>query len=397
MLWAASIGLCVAYLLLPIAALVIAGKSGPRGRRFATGGWLSGMFLGVTLLAVYAIGLGGRVPPFQAVLTIYCGVGLVLFLRSIDAGLSYLLRRGLLRRSRGGGGVWIAGLARVALLAAFALPWVMAAAMVYRPKIVTDAPVLLPHVAVERVSMLAADGTRISGWFYRGTTATRTTALLCHGLGGDPQGFSRLIDRLLQEEISVLAIDLRAHGESGGQFCTFGWREKQDVTGAVTWLKQNYAASAEKIVGVGASLGAAAVLGAAVGDERLDGVVVLSTYSTLDEEADYVSRHQLVPPIGWLVRHFGLAVASLHAGVNLHAVRPIDDIARLWPRPVLVVHGTDDEIIPFEQGRRLYEAAPVGRVSMWVQHGTHNGILEDAAVVDRVVNFILSAEPLPIV
>lgn len=397
MLWAASLGLTSIYLLLPVASLLIAWRLRLAGRRFVTGAWLGGMLLGVAILAAYSVGLGGRVPAWQAALTLYLAVGLLLWLKCLDAGLTFLLRK-LLRAGAGHRArLAVVGVTRLLLFGAFALPWVMAAVMVYRPKIVADEPFTVAMIPGERVSFPSADGTSVAGHYFQPVGPGRTTALLCHGLGGDARGFARLIERLVQNGVAVLAVDLRAHGRSGGQLSTFGVREKFDAIGAIDWIESTHPDNAERIVGIGASVGAAALLGAATMDERLDSIIVLSTYATLKDEVDFVGRHRLVPPIGWLVQKFGLTLASLHVGVNLSAVRPVDDIAKIWPRPVLVVHGTADEIIPFEQGRRLYNAAPIGRSSFWVYGGTHNGIVDDAAVIDRVVEFIQSAEPVPVV
>jgi fermentation-respiration switch protein FrsA (DUF1100 family) len=82
--------------------------------------------------------------------------------------------------------------------------------------------------------------------------------------------------------------------------------------------------------------------------------------------------------------------------VNLSKVRPVDDIVNIWPRPVLVVHGTIDEIIPFERGKALFDAAVPPKESLWLL-GTHNSVLDDQNVVDRVVEFVREAQPLPVI
>ncbi|MDB5326233.1 MAG: prolyl oligopeptidase family protein [Phycisphaerales bacterium] len=397
MLSAASLALFAIYLLLPPVTLGVMFRGNLRRRRFILGGWISGIMLAAAVLAIYSIGIGGRLPVSQALVAIYFGVALMMFLKLVDALLTRSLSKMLLGR-------WparwrffaIAGL-RLVLFGGFALPWVMAAVMVYRPRIVVDEPPVTLQTNAERVTFPASDGGRVAAWYVAPADPSETTALLCHGLGGNTAGFFRMIDALHEAGIGVLAIDFRAHGESSGQLCSFGYREKYDVLGAIAWLKGQHPKASQRIVGVGASLGGAALLAAAAADPRIDGVAVLSTYSSLPDELNDVSHRNFIPPFSWLVRCFGLPLASLHVGVNLSEVRPMDDVRKLWPRPVLIVHGTDDEIIPFAQGQRIFDAAPIGRSSFWVQHGSHNGILDDRNVIDRVVDFIRSAKPSPLV
>lgn len=396
MLMAASWLLIGLYVALPAASIVATLWRPRRLGRLIYGGWVSGAMLAAILLGAYAFGIGGQLPVVQGFLAVYFAVGLMLFLKTLDALLTGLLRRIIFRRRPGPGRAIAISLTRLVLFGGFALPWVMAAAMVYRPRVVMTEPPVAIDLA-ERVFFPATDGQRVAAWFVPAGDGASTTALLCHGLGGNTAGFFRLIDALHDAKINVLAIDLRAHGESSGQLCTFGYRERDDVNGAVEWLKGERPEQAERIVGVGASLGAAALLSAAKDEPHLDGVAVLSTYATLPDEVQAISRRNFVPPFGWLVRNLGLPFASLHIGIDLRDIRPIDDVRQLWPRPVLIVHGTDDEIIPFEQGRQLYDAAPIGRWAMWVQHGTHNGILDDRNVIDRVIEFIQLARRAPVV
>ncbi|MGC4033078.1 MAG: alpha/beta fold hydrolase [Tepidisphaeraceae bacterium] len=396
MFWFGSLVLTGVYFVLPVLSIAFAWRKCRRRRRSIVGAWLSGLLIAASLLAAYSIALGNRVPTGQAALTLYLGVGLMLFLRGYDAGLRKLVQA-VFRPTPASFRSVLAGLARFALLAGVAIPWVMAAAMVYRPRIPVDDSGILAIAPTERVNFPTSDGKIINGWYTEPAEAGDTTALVIHGLGGSPAGMVRLIDALHAANIAVLAIDLSAHGESTGQRCTYGIKERNDAVAAVEWLKANHPEQAARVVGVGASLGAAALIGAAAEHARLDGVAVLSTYASLPAEVDAISRQQLGGPIGWLVRNFGLPFASLHAGVDLRSASPVTDIANAWPTPFLIVHGTRDEIIPFDQGRALFDAAPIGRSHFWVTDGTHNGILDDVDVIQRVIRFIQTAAPMPVV
>lgn len=399
MLAYSSLVLRLVYILFPIASLLpFVQKSQARFRSAIAGAWVGGMILGGCVASGYAMAMGGSASPGQVGLACYFAVALMLLLKLFDR-LVLVATRWLLRVHTGGFGRWAtAGVLRVAISSAVMLPWVMAAVMVYRPRVrVAETADVLLQTRVDDVRFAAADGTRVAGWYVPAETESNTTALLCHGLGSGRAGWLTLMDRLHKAGVNVLAIDLRAHGASGGQLCTFGDKESLDALAAVVWLKSKHAAAAGRIIGVGASMGSAALLIAAAEDDRIDGVVSLSTFDTLPNELADVARLHLRGPLGWLVRWVGLPMASLHTGVDLRSVRPIDAIDKIWPRPVMVVHATGDEIIPFEEGERLYRAASLPKQSLWVQGGSHNGLLQDPDVLKAVEAFIKSAAPSPVI
>jgi len=356
------------------------------------------MLVGGCVAAGYVMAMGGAISAGQALLACYFGVSLVLLLKLVDALIFNGMRR--LFRAREGTPWRSAGAAllRVALMASFALPWVMAAVMVYRPRIhVQQSPANLLHTECDDVTFTARDGTRIAGWYLPADKESSTTALLCHGLGSGRAGWLTLIDHLHRDGVNVLAIDLRAHGDSGGQLCSFGAREQLDPLAAVDWLKSTHPDSAARIVGVGASLGSAALFEAAAEDSRIDAVASLSTFDTLQNELNDASTRRMPRPLGWLARHLALPMASLHAGVDLRTVRPVDAIQQLWPRPVLIVHATGDEIIPFDAGFRLYQQATQPKESLWIKGGSHNGLLEDPDVLRAVERFVKEAVARPVI
>jgi dipeptidyl aminopeptidase/acylaminoacyl peptidase len=169
---------------------------------------------------------------------------------------------------------------------------------------------------------------------------------------------------------NILAFDFRAHGDSDGQLCSFGDRERNDVLGAVRWLRRHRSAESQKIFGLGVSTGGAALLAAAAEptDEgrAIDAVAVISTYDSFAKETNDLSRYFLVPPIGWLARSVGIPLASFHVGTDLQAFSPAEATEHLAPRPLMVVHGRSDSIIPFQRGLKLYEKAQVPKIRLWV-------------------------------
>ncbi len=388
------------YIILPAVSLgVFAYRGRPLLKRSIVAAWISGSVLAGAVLAAYVMAIGGQVSPLQIGLSLYFGVALLLLMKLVDAGFRkvfaklFRVDRPDVRRSTLAMAIGL----RILIFGAIALPWVMSAVMVYRPRVQPEeTPATVVRVDFEDVSFPARDGTRIAGWFIPSRSPSPITVLLCHGLGANKAGMWSILRGLNNADVNVLTIDLRAHGSSGGNLTTFGATEPNDVLGALDWLKSERPDQSARVVGVGASLGAAALLTAAAQDGRIDAVAVIGTFDSLPALAREMSDQHMAPPINWLTRAMALPMASLHAGVNLYAVRPGDRVEQIWPRPVLIVHGANDEIIPFSHGRRIFDKSFPPRSSVFTG-GTHNGVLDDPAVVDRIADFVLHATSVPII
>lgn len=99
----------------------------------------------------------------------------------------------------------------------------------------------------------------------------------------------------------MVAYDSRAHGDSAGEFCTYGYYEKQDLQRVIDGI------DGRPIVVIGTSLGAAVALQAAAEDSRIDGVVAAESFSDLPTVATERAPWFMPPPI--VRRAFAAAAA----------------------------------------------------------------------------------------
>ncbi len=201
-----------------------------------------------------------------------------------------------------------------------------------------------------------------------------------------------MADKLHAAGYHVLMFDHRGHGGSGGQVTAFGAAEAADVVGALDFLE---AAGVDDIVGLAPSMGAAAMVDAAAGDDRLAALILVGTYDDLGGMAGDATGKIFTPPLDHLARRLALPAASAHAGVHLAGFRPIDAVRELWPRPVMVLHAADDTIIPQSRGRRLYNAADAPKLQWWLDAGGHNGVLEDDEAWREILLFLEGAVAVP--
>jgi fermentation-respiration switch protein FrsA (DUF1100 family) len=408
------------YLVLPLAAATTAGLTARRTKsrkpiRDFTATCISALVLSVGFNAVYAYQTRCTVRVGQVLLTAYFGIAVLVVLKAFSRGLkismSWLFRvNAKATPEKPHGWNWAVRAAsaimiQVVLLFGLGLPYIMAVGMIYRTKVTGgEDPKEQLHADFQSVQFESTDGIRLSGWWIPAqpepTTRTsftsstqpthrdwgRKTVILCHGLGAGKANQLLMVRELFDDGYNVLVFDFRAHGDSGGQLMSFGDRERYDVLGAVRWLRENHPAECKRLYGLGASMGGAALIAAAADDSpegrAFDAIAVYSTFDRFDTLADDVAK-QMFPPLGWLAEHVGLPLMSLHAGADLHSFAPAILVDRVAPRPLLVVHGRGDMLVPIESAMKLYDHASMPKLRLWIGKWDKNANEENGAFLNR--------------
>jgi uncharacterized protein len=213
---------------------------------------------------------------------------------------------------------------------------------------------------------------QIAGWFIPASNSARAIVLV-HGKDGSrtEEFFGRYIEfaaALNRAGYAILMIDLRGHGQSDGRYTTFGRDERRDVLGAVDWLVARGFAK-DRIGLHGVSLGGASVLGAMASDADIGAVVSDSAFGDLQAAAHSQWTRLTRTPAALMWP--GLYLARRQTGVDIAVARPADDIARIGARPVLLIHGDADQLVPVEQNALL--AAANRAAQNWVVAGADHG------------------------
>ena len=217
--------------------------------------------------------------------------------------------------------------------------------VLHPPRIIPQGKTLWKyHIPYQNVDLITDDGVRLSAWY----TPPKNGAviLLAHGYGEKrPEWVYALLAR---KDYGVLAWDARAHGSSGGDISTIGYREVLDVKAA---LKYVLAQPGVQHVGAwGGSMGAATIIRAAADFPEIEAVFSDSAFESLDDEINYLIPYPLVNPLAKYI-------ATAETGIPLNAVDPLEDIAKISPRPVYIVHSTSDAVAPPDAGKKLFNAA----------------------------------------
>jgi dienelactone hydrolase len=220
----------------------------------------------------------------------------------------------------------------------------------------------------ESVTLSSRDGLRIAGWYV--PSKNRAAVVLSHGHSAHRAMTLPVAAMLAQEGYGVLMIDLRAHGESEGE--TFSlWQAGDDVLGAVDYLQTRPDVDPNRIGAWGFSAGAAASVHAAAQSPAIRGVIADGLQWTRFKDARGLYR-------GSTWQYFLIDWVQMTATDLLYAgdSRPralVDDVARIAPRPLLIIvaddHPFDNETLAAEQ----YQEVGGESVSVWIVPGVVHG------------------------
>ncbi len=222
-----------------------------------------------------------------------------------------------------------------------------------------------PASAVDFV--FESDGLKLKGWLFRGPGARRGTVVYLHGSADNRSSGVSIAERFLARGFDALIYDSRAHGESEGDACTYGFYEKRDLSRAIDRLPSR------PVVLIGVSLGAAVALQAAAEDPRIAAVVAVATFSDLRtvafERAPFVaSRANL---------EAALRLAEEQARFRVDEVSPLAAARRIGV-PVFLVHGAADHETPSAHSQRVFEALRGPKRIAIVPGAGHDDALRDA-------------------
>jgi fermentation-respiration switch protein FrsA (DUF1100 family) len=228
------------------------------------------------------------------------------------------------------------------------------------------------------------DHLSLVGWFLPGirpdgSLTTQRTIIMVHGYPGnratESVGMLAIANGFVRHGFAVLTFDLRAAGQSARAPVSMGYYEQRDVLGAVDFLRSGplpypELGRPEAIVGWGVSMGAATLLLAAAREPAIQVVVSDCGYG------DLLSMLRLsLPNHSHIPAQFALGVvvaARAIYGVNLAAVRPVDVVKNIAPRPIFFIQDDGDHTVPPEQMYLLAQAArsaPAAHVETWMITG----------------------------
>lgn len=203
-------------------------------------------------------------------------------------------------------------------------------------------------------------GEKISAKFYDNKSATYTI-LFSHGNAEDIGTIEPFVVRLRDQGLNVLTYDYRGYGTSDGEPSESN--SYSDIEAAYDYLVNDKGIAPEKIILHGRSLGGA--VSADLAKRRKVGGLIL--------ESTFTSAFRVVT--GYRILPFD-RFESLNKIGDVHC-------------PLLVIHGTDDRLIPIHHGKELFEAANEPKKALWVEGAGHNDLFytDREGYLNTIVSF----------
>ena len=223
----------------------------------------------------------------------------------------------------------------------------------------------------EEVDITSWDGIRLHGHLYLCGSGAERTAICCHGFRSSwKMDFSLSVPRLLERGFDVLLIDQRAHGDSEGEQICFGVRESRDVRDWCGFVNERFG-SGRPVYLTGISMGAGTVMLAAGLDlpDNVKGIVADCGYTSPSALFKYEMKHLFhVPwqPFLWLFKIICRRIAGFDPDISAA------DALRSSGMPVLLVHGTADDIVPVEMSYENRDAC-MGYCDLLLVEGQGHG------------------------
>ena len=232
-------------------------------------------------------------------------------------------------------------------------------------------------------------GKKLFAWFLPATD-NAPVIIIVHGWGGNAGLMLPLALPFHQAGMHVLLVEARNHGRSDRDTFSSLPRFAEDAGCATDWVKTHVANSNGKIILLGHSVGAGAVLLEA---SRRDDIAAVISVSAFAHPAWMMQRYLQRPWIPRLARKAILRYVEWIIGHRFDEIAPMHTACRITC-PVLLVHGKNDQVVPVSDLQAIVENCPdkTHIQVLLISNAGHNSISGIDEHMNKLVTFLNDAE-----
>jgi fermentation-respiration switch protein FrsA (DUF1100 family) len=247
-----------------------------------------------------------------------------------------------------------------------------------------------PDLRAEPIETRSSTGIDLRGRFFAGSS--HALIVLVSGYGDTQDQMLPFAEFLHRAGFSTLTFNGRARATSGGEYVTLGALEQKDLISVVDYATSRNDVDPHRIGVLGISLGGATAILAAAQDKHIRAVVDDCGFSDAPSVINASFEHFIhLPAIPFAP--VTVWIASHRAGVDVNAVRPMDVIEEISPRPILIIHGLADYVVPLANSERNFAAAKNPK-ELWLVSGAKHGeshTVDKSRYERKVISFYQSA------
>lgn len=250
---------------------------------------------------------------------------------------------------------------------------------------------------INRAVILEVEGLKLWGQFYlpgKGSGVPYPAVCICHGIPAEPHdpndsGYPLLAERVCGEGIAALIFNFRGTGASEGNLDLQGWT--RDLKAAIDYLAALPEVDSSRLSLLGFSAGAAVSIYVAVRDKR---VLSVASCASPVEFASLIKDDDSQPMIGrfrdiGVIRDKDFPPSVDDWLDGFRSVRPVEYIADIAPRSLLLVHGNKDEVVPVSHAYKLYAQADEPKQIVIVDGAGHR-LKQDSRAMAIVISWLKS-------
>lgn len=218
------------------------------------------------------------------------------------------------------------------------------------------------NLSYEEVSFYSKDGTKLSGWFMPAVGEPIGTIIHFHGNAQNMTAHFSFVDWLPGEGFNLFVFDYRGYGQSEGSPEPRGVYE--DSVAAIQYVLSRTDIETDKLFILGQSIGGANAI-AAIGHNKFEGIQAIAI------ESSFYSYRQMAQDVIGKIPLVSLFKRPLSNLIVSNDYSPGEVIDRISPTPLLLIHGTADQVVPYHHSQLLFDQAKEPKLLWTVKGGDH--------------------------
>lgn len=213
--------------------------------------------------------------------------------------------------------------------------------------------------AYEEIDFLSKDGTKLSGWFIPARGKALGTVVHFHGNAQNMSAHYSFVSWLPANGFNLFVFDYRGYGKSEGTVSREG--VYQDSVAAVDYIKKRSDIDQQKLILFGQSIGGANAI-AVAGSTEFEGIVGVVSDSAFSSYKGVATDHAgILKPFAYLL------IGNKHS--------PKKVVKNIAPIPLVLIHGTDDPVVPYKHAKILFREAREPKTLWTLEGGQHTEAL----------------------